>query len=301
MIGAKATAARAGAGRAPAPALADFLALAKPRITLFALITTAGGAALSPVALPAATWVFLLAGTGLIVAAANTLNMYLERDIDCRMARTRNRPLPAGRMEPQAALAFGVALAVLAVPLLTFGVDPLTALLGVVAFVAYVHLYTPLKQRTTVATLIGSVPGAMPVLMGWTAATGGIHAGGVVLFGILFLWQVPHFHAIALYRRKDYDRAGLVILPTERGEETTRYAIVFYLAAQVQLTFLLWPIGVAGALYTAAAALLGAGYFAYAVAGIRSGGPRWARNLFFLSIMYLPALMAAMAIDRLIA
>src|SRR5690606_13719865 len=162
---------------------------------------------------------------------------------------------------------------------------------------SYVMLYTPHKQRTTLATLVGSLPGAMPPLLGWTAVTGRLDAGGLVVFGILFLWQIPHFHAIALFRRKEYARAGLKTLPGERGLRITRYAIALYLAAQVQLSLMLFPLGVAGPWYLVAAAVLGGVYFGYAVAGIRRGGPRWAKNLFLLSIMYLPLLFIAMVLD----
>jgi heme o synthase len=213
------------------------------------------------------------------------------------MARTRTRPLPSGRMAPRVALHFGLAQAFVGVPVLTLAVDPLTGLLGVIALLAYVMVYTPLKQRTTLATPIGAVPGAMPTLLGWTAATGALDAGGLALFGVLFLWQLPHFHAIALFRRKDYDRAGLKILPTTRGEATTRLVIVVYLAVQVQLSLLLTPLGVAGYWYLLAAGLLGAVYFAYALSGLTAGGPRWARNLFLISIAYLPLLMAALVLD----
>lgn len=279
------------------PAIRDLVALAKPRILLFALMTAMVGLSLAPGEPTAAPWLALALGTAFIVGSANTLNMYLERDIDCLMARTRKRPLPAGRMHPSWALAFGVGEALVAVPILTFGVNPLTGLLGVIALLSYVCLYTPLKQRTTVATLIGSVPGAMPPLMGWAAATDHLGAGGIALFGVMFLWQVPHFHAIALFRRKDYDRAGLKILPSERGVATTRQAIVFYLAIQVQVSLLLTPLGVAGHWYLLVAALSGGAYFLYALSGIASGGPRWARNLFLLSVLYLPVLFAALVLD----
>lgn len=278
-------------------AVADLIALVKPSILVFSLSTAIGGLALAPGVPSLAQWLWLVLGTALIVGSANTLNMYLERESDCRMARTKTRPLPAGRLDPQVALVFGLAQVAAAVPILTFLVNPLTGLLGVIAFISYVMLYTPLKQRTTVSTLIGSLPGAMPALMGWTAATGSIDPGGLAVFGVLFLWQIPHFHAIALFRRKDYHRAGLKILPVERGEEMTRYAIVFYLAAQVQLSLLLLPLGVAGIWYTAAAAVLGGVYFVYALSGVRHGGPRWAKNLFLLSIAYLPLLFTAMVLD----
>jgi heme o synthase len=141
------------------------------------------------------------------------------------------------------------------------------------------------------------LPGALPALMGWTAATGAIEAGGLAVFGVLFVWQIPHFHAIALFRRKDYDRAGLKILPVESGERTTRHAILFYLALQVQISLLLYPLGVAGRWYLLAAALLGGGYFLYALRGIGRGDARWARNLFRISLVYLPLIFAAMVLD----
>ena len=279
------------------PSLRDVIALVKPRILLFALLTALAGMALAPGVPAAGAWIPLTLGTALIVGAANTLNMYLERDIDCLMARTRKRPLPDGRMAPAHALAFGLAQSAVAVPLLSFAVHPLTGLLGVVALLSYVLLYTPLKQRTTVATLIGSVPGAMPPLLGWTAATGTLDAAALVLFGVMFVWQIPHFHAIAMFRRHDYDRAGLKILPSERGEATTRQAIVFYLALQVQLSLLLTPLGVAGRWYLLVAALSGAAYFIYGVRGLASGGPRWARTVFLISLAYLPLLFIALVLD----
>jgi protoheme IX farnesyltransferase len=277
--------------------LSDLVALVKPGILVFALLTTAGAMSLAPGEVGPSLWIPLLLGTGLIVGAANTLNMYLERDIDCHMARTRKRPLPAGRLDPRVALFFGLALTATSVPLLTYQVNPLTGLCGVVAFISYVMFYTPMKQRTTVATLVGSVPGAMPALMGWTAVTGRLDLGGVVIFAILFLWQIPHFHAISLFRSKEYQRAGLKILPVESSVETTRLAIVLWLAIQVQTSFLLFPLGIAGVWYLAAAAILGGLYFLYALRGLHSGGPRWAKNLFLLSIVYLPVLFLVMVLD----
>ncbi|MBT8493993.1 MAG: heme o synthase [Deltaproteobacteria bacterium] len=276
----------------------DLIALTKPRITFFALITAAGGVALAPGSPAASLWIPLLVGTGLIVGAANTLNMYLERELDCRMARTKNRPLPAGRLAPEIALVFGLILAAISVPILSLAVNPMTAILGLIALVAYVMMYTPLKQRSTLSLLVGSVPGAMPVLMGWSAATGGVEAGGLAVFGVMFLWQIPHFHAIALFRSKDYHRAGHKILPVEGGEVATRRSILLYLAAQVQLSLLLFPMNVAGEAYVAVAVVLGTVYFGYALWGvIRGEGPRWAKRLFFMSLLYLPILFAAMVLD----
>lgn len=284
------------------PSLADAVALMKPRIMMMALLTAAGGMSLAPGA-PAplsaiGPWLALVVGVALIVGAANTLNMYLERDIDCLMTRTKDRPLPAGRMDPGFALALGVAQAFLAVPILTFAINPLTGLLGVIALICYVMLYTPLKQHTTLATLIGSVPGAMPALMGWTAVTDSIDVRGLAVFGVLFLWQVPHFHAIALFRHKDYVRAGLKTVPAERGEASARRQIAGYLVLQVALSLLLYPLEVAGIGYAVVAAIAGLAYLAYGVAGLFTDvGPRWARRLFLASILYLPIVFTAMVID----
>jgi protoheme IX farnesyltransferase len=262
-------------------------------------MTTAGAMSLAPGLVGPSTWVPLFLGTALIVASANSLNMYLEREIDCHMARTKTRPLPAGRMDPRVALVFGLVTVAISVPLLTFGVNALTGLCGAVAFVSYVMLYTPMKQRSTVATLVGSLPGAMPALMGWTAVTGRLDAGGLVIFGILFFWQIPHFHAISLFRSDEYSKAGLKILPVESGLEVTRLAIVLYTAVQVQVSLMLYPLGVAGVWYLATAALMGGAYFVYAIVGLRNGGPSWARRFFLFSIVYLPLLFTVMVIDGL--
>ncbi len=283
---------------ARAASAVDIVSLAKPRIVSLVLITATGGMLLAPGTVSALTAITLLTGTALIVASANALNMYLERDIDGLMTRTRERPLPAGRMDPSVALAFGVATAFAAIPMLTFGVNPLTGMLGVVAHLSYVFVYTPLKQRTPAAVWVGAVPGAMPPLLGWTAATGNLELGGLAVFGVMFLWQVPHFHAIAMFRVEEYRRAGLKTLPGEKGFDVTRTAIVVYLFAQVVVSLVLTPLGVTGAPYLIGAAVLGAAYFGYAVFGLRShAGAQWARRMFFASLVYLPLLFAALVVD----
>ncbi len=276
----------------------DFVALMKPNIMIMALLTAAGGLSLAP-GLPAlTTWLALMIGTGLIVGSANTLNMYLERDIDCLMSRTRDRPLPARRMEPHVALGFGLAQAFISVPVLTFALNPLTGLLGVVALIGYVMLYTPLKQRTALATLIGAVPGAMPALMGWTAVTGTIDAGGLAVFGVLFFWQIPHFHAIAMFRSKEYARAGVKTVPSERGLISARREIAFYLVVQFLVSLVLYPLGVAGVIYLAVAVIAGIPYMIYGFKGLFSdGGPKWAKRLFLASIVYLPVVFTVLVIN----
>lgn len=237
-------------------------------------------------------------GTGLVVSGANALNMYIERSTDKLMARTKNRPLPSGRMAPDVALWFGIALSAVSVPLLTFGVNAATGLLAALALTSYVLLYTPLKRRTTLSLLIGAVPGAIPPLLGWTTVTGRIAWPGVLLFGVLFLWQIPHFLAIAIFRREDYRRAGLKILPVERGERVTRHHIIGYLAALVLVSLLLVPVGVGGPLYFGAAISLGAMFFGFGVWGLRpSSGARWARGLFITSIVYLVLLLFALTVS----
>jgi protoheme IX farnesyltransferase len=281
-------------------AAADYLQLAKPRITALVLFTTAAGLWLAPHGLPLRTVLLTLLGTVLIVAAANVLNMYLERDSDALMERTMNRPLPAQRMEPAVALRLGLALAAVSVPLLTFAVGALPGLLASIALVSYVLLYTPLKRRTAAALLVGALPGAIPPLIGWTAATERLELPGVLLFAVMFLWQVPHFLAITLFRKEEYARAGLVVQPNESGgEREARMNIVRYTVALVGVSLLFVPIGAAHKLYLATALLAGLGFLAYGMLGLRgSAGPRWARNLFLLSLVYLPVVFGALMIDR---
>jgi protoheme IX farnesyltransferase len=282
-------------------ALGDLLALAKPRITALVVFTTASGLWLAPRGLSAAGVALTLVGTVLIVAGANTLNMYLERDSDALMARTAGRPLPAGRMDPAVALRLGLGLSVLSVPLLTFAVGPLPGLLASIALVSYVLLYTPLKRRSATALLVGAIPGAIPPLIGWTAATGRLDLPGVLLFAVMFLWQVPHFLAITLFRKGEYARAGLVVQPNEPGgERAARANIVRYTVALVGVSLLFVPIGVAGRLYLVTALVAGAAFLGYGLLGLReNAGTRWARNLFFLSLVYLTALFAVLMVDRI--
>jgi len=278
----------------------DLLQLAKPRITALVLFTTASGLWLAPHGLPLRTVIFTLLGTVLIVAAANALNMYLERDSDALMSRTLNRPLPAGRMEPSVALKFGVVLSAISVPLLTFAVGPLPGLLASIALVSYVLLYTPMKRMSATALLVGALPGAIPPLIGWTAATERLDLPGVLLFAVMFLWQVPHFLAITLFRKEEYARAGLLVQPNEPGgERAARMNIVRYTVALVAVSLLFVPIGTAHLAYLIAALVAGLSFLGYGLAGLRDdAGPRWARNLFLLSLLYLPIVFGALMMDR---
>ncbi len=276
----------------------DVVALTKPRITALVLCTTAGGLFLAHGHIARVTTLVALVATTLAVGAANALNCYIERDLDRHMARTRNRPLPAGRMAPQVALAVGLVLAAVSIPALWFGVNPVTGLLGALALGSYVLVYTPMKTRSPAALLVGAVPGALPPLMGWTAVTGRVEVPGLVLFAILFLWQLPHFLAIATFRRDDYARAGMKVMPLVRTERAVRWHIVLYTLALVPISILLVPLHVAGMGYLVVATLLGAVFLAWSLAGFRpAAGNVWARKLFVVSLVYLTGLFAALMLN----
>ncbi len=281
--------------------LRDVVSLAKPRITLMVLLTAAGGMWLAPGSLDALTVFVMVSTTGLVVAAANSLNCWLERDSDRLMRRTANRPLPDRRLPPSVALTMGVVLGLISIPVLTFFVNPLTGALGAIALISYVTVYTPMKRTSSVALLVGSVPGALPPLMGWTAATGKLEAPGLALFAILFLWQVPHFIAISIYRQEDYARAGLKTLPGERGEAVATMQTIFYTGLLVVVSVLLYVYRVSGMVYLASALVLGIGFFGIAVSGLRAENKhRWARKTFIASLFYLTFLFAAIIVDGLL-
>lgn len=268
--------------------VSDIVELTKPRITLLVLFTTSVGLWLAP-GIPSLFAIgAIMIGMAAAVGGVNALNMYLERDIDGRMTRTRNRPLPDGRLEPAIALWFGLALSVSGVALVAIHVNLLSAFLVLVAVATYVLVYTPLKQITTWALPIGAIPGAMPPLIGWTATTGSIDLGALVLFAIIFLWQLPHFHAIGLFRQEEYANAGLKILPVEKDEATTKIHIVIYLGMLLPISLLLYPLGVAGMSYLITALVFGALFLGTGLLGLRKkAGRKWARQLFFVSLIYL--------------
>jgi protoheme IX farnesyltransferase len=271
----------------------DVVALVKPRIMVMAVLTSAGAMTLAHGEIGLAQALAALVGTALIVGSANTLNMWLERDTDCLMSRTKNRPLPGHRLDPRTAFWSGVAQGALSLPvLLVAGLVP--AALGLVALLLYVGVYTPMKQRTHWATWIGAIPGAMPALMGWTAATGRIDPRGLAVFAVLVIWQVPHTHAIAIYRQRDYDAAGLKTLPSVKGLVAARRSISLWLVVQVAVSLAVWALGVAGLPYLIAAAVGGALVLGHGVSGLRGGGTKWARQVFVASIVYLPIVFATM-------
>jgi heme o synthase len=275
------------------------IALGKPRITGMVVITFAGGLWLAPG--PIARWraLMTLIGTAFLVAASNTFNMYLERDVDPLMERTRDRPLPRGTLSPETSLVFGALLACFAVPLVFLGSNLLTGILGLAALGSYVAVYTPLKRHSAAALFIGAVPGALPPLMGWTTVTDRLDAPGVALFAILFFWQIPHFCAIAIYRAGEYARAGFKVLPARVSRPATLATMVAFSIGLVASTLVLGPLHVAGTAYLACALVLGAVFIAWTAAGFRrAAAPTWARGLFLYSLVYLTVLFVAIALGR---
>jgi protoheme IX farnesyltransferase len=281
----------------PAVALRDVVALTKPRLATMVLFTTAGGAWLAGASLTWPVTLWALLGTILAVLGAHSLNCYLERDTDALMHRTRNRPLPAGRVDPRLALTLGLALSAASLPVLALGTNPLTAALGLLALVSYVLVYTPMKTRSAWALGVGALPGALPPLMGWTAVTNRVQAPGLVLFAIMFLWQLPHFIAIALTLKADYDRAGMKTVPQVMGDRHARAQAALYTLLLVPVTLLLVPLHVAGTAYAVVASVLGAAFLGWSLLGLRRDpGPRWARREFLLSLVYVTGLFGALSL-----
>ena len=244
-------------------------------------------------------------GASLAVAGASALNMWLERGKDPLMSRTRTRPLATRRLPAPAGLAFAVGLCVLGLIVLWLFTNVLTTLLAAWAIVGYALVYTPLKYRTPLALVIGAVPGAAPPLLGWTAVTGDIDPGGLALFAILLVWQMPHFLAITLFRQADFARAGIRCVPVVRGEHVTRVQAILWSILLVPISLLPTVIGLTGWLYGGVALLLSLGFLASACTGLRQFATpalatRWARSFFFASLIYLPALIAALVADVLV-
>lgn len=276
---------------------ADYLELTKPRILPMVLVVTAAGFYLASPAggLQILLLVHTLIGSALATGGALALNQAAEEDIDARMARTRKRPLPDGRLLKFDALLFGAAILILGVAYLGVFVNPLTALLIAATGALYLFLYTPLKRMTSLNSVVGAVPGAMPPVIGWAAATGGLSIESFVMFSILFLWQIPHALAIAVMYREDFARGGIKLLPVEDpGGASTGRQVVSYCMALIPAGMAPAVVGMAGGAYFAASAILGALYLGYGVHMAREGGAASARRLFYYSLIYLPALLLAM-------
>ena len=280
--------------------VADYVALTKPRLNLLVVATSAAGYYLGspagPAALPMAQAV---GGTALVAAGAAVLNQVFERETDALMPRTRERPVPGGRVEPHDAITFGAVLATSGVALLALAANFLAAALAVATLGIYLGVYTPLKRRSPVSTLVGAIPGALPPLIGWTAGSGGISVGGAALFAIVFVWQIPHFMAIAWLYRDDYRKAGFPMLPVidPGGSRAGRQALL-YAAALVPISLLPSAVGVSGPLYFWAALVLSLGQFWLSARFAAARSDASARALFYGSITYLPLLWVAMILDH---
>jgi protoheme IX farnesyltransferase len=235
------------------------------------------------------------------VAAANTFNQYLEQDSDRLMARTKTRPLARKKLSPTIALWFGIILTLIAIPFITLLANALCGLLAGIALVLYVLIYTPLKRTSSFNTIIGALPGAMPPLIGWTAATNAIDAGGLLLFALLFIWQIPHSLAITIYRHDEYKQAGIVVYPSVQGLNATRYQMLMYTLSITSIPPLLFLTQVSGWGTLTIGTGLGLWWLWKAWDGYANDkGAKWARNFFFGSLIYLSGLFAVMTIDAII-
>ena len=281
----------------------DYLLLTKPVIVALLLVTTLAGMIVGYGGWPGGGLVALTLLAGALTAGgASAINQYIDRDRDGAMQRTRNRPLPGGRLKPGQALIFGLALSLAGVLIYARGVNWLSAGLALLGLLYYVVLYSLiLKDSTWQNIIVGGGAGAIPPMVGWAAATGGLSIGALFLFAIVFFWTPPHFWALAMLRSRDYARAGVPMLPVVRGEGETRWQILMYTVQLVALTMLLPLAGLGdGGLYLVAAATLGAGLGVFAWRLWRSGGNLNAYRMYRYSSMYLALIFAALVVDTLL-
>lgn len=279
----------------------DYIELTKPRITWLILMSTAIGYFFGT----AGGWHWLtllhaVLGTGLLASGTAALNQWYERGADAKMRRTQGRPLPSGRLDARRAFWFGVGISTLGFADLWLGANPLTAVLGLITLLTYLFWYTPLKQRSPHSTTVGAIPGAMPPLIGYAAAHGSLTLEAWLLFGILFLWQFPHFYSIAWMYREDYERAGIRMLPVVEpdGESTARQMFWTALALLV-LSLVPRFTGMSGNVYLVGAALLGLGYLFAAMRVMQDRTRSRARAVLLASVLYLPLLYGLMLVDHM--
>lgn len=289
--------ARAATDRRPI----DFVTLTKPRLNLLVLLTTLGGLYLaSPGGVPLMLVLHTLVGTALVAGGAAALNQVWERDTDGRMRRTSGRPLPRGRLSVGESTWFGVLLTAVGLADLAVATNLTAAIVAALTSLSYVLVYTPLKTRTSLATLVGAVPGALPPVIGWAAASNSVTLPAIVLFGIVFFWQMPHFLAIAILYRRDYAAGGFKMLPVVDDAELsmTSRMILLYGLALLPASIIPSVVHMAGAVYFTAAVLLGLAFMSYCVSCAVSRHRVDARKLFFASIIYLPVLLAVLMFDK---
>lgn len=272
--------------------------LTKPGIIMGNLITMIGGFALaSQNGFDFLLFLYVSIGLGLTIASACVFNNYMDRKADAKMSRTKSRPLAAGLISGRKALFFATALGLLGIATLYFLTNPLAVAISLLAFFIYVGLYSVWKYRTTSATLIGSISGALPPVIGYCAAKNQLDAGAFILFAILVLWQMPHFYSIALYRFEDYKNASIPVLPIKRGIYTTQVQMVLYIIAFIASTMLLTFYGYTGVVYTCFAMALGLAWLALSVKGFKSEDKvQWARSMFRLSLVVVTALCVLISV-----
>lgn len=280
--------------------LAAYFELTKPRIAFMLVLTSAAGFYLGTEGgFNLALFLHSMLAITLLAFGVATLNQYIERDIDTKMERTASRPLPTGRVSPAEALVFGIALCVIAEAYLYFAVNSLTAILGLVVIVGYVFMYTPLKTRTTASTAIGALPGAMPPLMGWTSSAGEITLGAWFLFALLFLWQFPHFLAIAWMYKEQYAKAGIKMLPVvEKDGKITARQIVIFTVLLLPISLMPFFLGVSGWIYLVGASVLGIWFLYSSIKTAKAKSVAEARKLLLVSVLYLPLIFALMVFNH---
>lgn len=280
---------------------ADYITLTKPELTSLSVLTALAGVLLaSPGTIPLSTLLHVLLGTGLVGAGAGALNQLTEREYDGMMRRTEHRPLPSGRLLPWEALTFGVVLSVVGIVDLAVFTNILAAFLAVVTLVTYLFLYTPFKRITPWSTVVGGIPGALPPVIGWTAVTNEVTLGAVLLFAVLFFWQMPHFFSLAWMYRKDYARAGYKMLTVVDSSGTrTCNQILTFSCLLVVTSILPTALGYSGILYLAVAVLLGIGFIGSELQFRARRSNESARRVFFASLIYLPLLLLIMVVDKL--
>ena len=280
--------------------VADFLLLTKPRIVVMVLMTTSAGFYLGAWGNPDYTVLFqTLIGTALAAGGALALNQFLERDVDARMERTKLRPLPDGRLQPVEAVIFGITIVLIGLLYLTFVINRLSGFVTATIVGTYLFLYTPLKRKTPLCSFVGAIPGALPPVIGWAAVRGNLDIGALILFAMMFLWQIPHSLSIAWLYRKDYARADFRLLPVVEpdGRSTGRQVVTNCLALLV-VGLMPTLIGLAGSIYFFMALVLGIALLGYGIGLAVSRSEIAARRLFFVSLIYLPAQFITMVLDR---
>jgi protoheme IX farnesyltransferase len=283
--------------------LLDLFSLTKPRLSALVIFTSALGIFLAPTQIDLMTALISIVATSGLVGGACAINCWMEKDSDALMERTKNRPLPSGRIKPTIALILGLFLITICLGTLFAFVNTITGTLGLIATVVYVFLYTPMKKISSWALFAGAIPGAIPPLMGWTTATNSIGSLGMVLFGILFIWQLPHFLSISMYHAKDYNNADFKIFPTQIGTRNTIHKIAIYTLMLFMISMIPYYLEVANVLYRDSIILIGGAFFVYSLVGYAKMGKEeelnlWARRYFYASLIYLPLVFVAMIVFK---